>query len=200
MKILVIDIETTGFNHKSDKILEIGIVKLDLKNGCIEPVYNELVCEDGFNFSHSESWIFKNSDLKYEDVLHAKKLDKKNLQTILMAHPVTAWNSDFDFGFLEDRGFFFSKLQCPMKKSTNFFELPGKFGGYKWPSVEEAWNILFPKAKYKEKHRGLDDALHEARIISCLHEQNVLEINEENHDENKYDYQGRNNTSSENKH
>jgi len=34
----------------------------------------------------------------------------------------------------------------------------------KWPKVEEAWEFFFSDVEYKEKHRALDDARHEALI------------------------------------
>ncbi|MCK5609473.1 3'-5' exonuclease [Candidatus Pacearchaeota archaeon] len=178
MKILVIDIETTGFKVERDLIVEVGVVLLDLETGETEPIFHQLVKEDPFCFKHSEAWVFKNSDLRYEDVLNAKTLDIIQLQGLLALHPVVAWNSKFDFSFLEDRGLILSDLPCPMKKSVDFFRLPGKFGGYKWPKVQEAWDQLFPDSDYIEKHRGLDDALHEAKIIHALYLKNVWNIDD----------------------
>ena len=70
-EILVLDIETTGFLNQGGKIVEIGIVKLDLDSGAITPAYNSLIKEDGLNASHTRNgfgWIFQNSDLDFEDV------------------------------------------------------------------------------------------------------------------------------------
>jgi len=179
MKILVIDIETTGFDHVDDCIVEIGMVILDLETGCMTPTFHQLVKEDHLTFSKSESWIFQNSDLKYVDVLHAGKLDINTLQGYFSMFPVTAWNCDFDFGFLESRGLKLNSLPCPMKISSNYFKLPHKNGCglSKWPSVQEAWDSLFT-APYVEKHRGLDDALHEARIIWELHKKGIYKVDE----------------------
>ena len=177
MKILVIDIETTGFRVESDAIVEIGVVLVDLENGSFEPVFDQLIKENNFNPVHETAWIFENSDLKYKDILNAKELDIVKLQNLLNQYPITAWNSKFDFGFLEDRGLVLcSKLPCPMKMSTLFFKLRGKFGGYKWPSVQEAWDKLFPDIPYIEEHRGLDDAKHEAKIIHALYHKKIWKI------------------------
>ena len=40
-KLIVIDIETTGFNHKLDSIIEIGIVELDINTGKIKILFKE---------------------------------------------------------------------------------------------------------------------------------------------------------------
>ena len=41
-KILILDIETTGFLQQNGKIVEIGIVELDLENGQREIIFNEV--------------------------------------------------------------------------------------------------------------------------------------------------------------
>ena len=171
-EIAVVDIETTGFKEKHDCIVEVGIVSLNLETGKIKDVYDELVREAKFSVEHYESWIFKNSNLEFEDVLNADPLDTRKLQRILTDFYATAWNSSFDFGFLKSRGLKLSELPCPMKQSKDYFELPGSHG-YKYASVQEAWNILFPGNDYVEKHRGFDDAAHEAKIIHELRKRGV---------------------------
>ena len=65
-----------------------------------------------------------------------------------------------------------------MSITPNFFNLPypnsNKFG--KWPSAQEAWNILFPDIKKIEKHRGLDDAKMEAKIIFTLIQKGIYKV------------------------
>ena len=46
-KILIIDIETTGFVPEQNFIVEIGIVSLDLDNGNIETLFDKVVRESG---------------------------------------------------------------------------------------------------------------------------------------------------------
>jgi len=31
--------------------------------------------------------------------------------------------------------------------------------------MQEAWDNLFPNTNYREKHRAVDDAIHEAKIV-----------------------------------
>lgn len=168
MKINVADIETTGFS-KDDLIVEIGIAQLCLETGNVTTIYNELVKEESFGEKHRKAWIFQNSDLKFEDVMNAKPLDKERLQYIFDLAPTTAYNKVFDMRFLLSRGFNILELDCPMLIATKVCKLIGKLGKPKWPTVEEAWKHFFPDEQYVEKHRGADDAIHEAKIVHALY-------------------------------
>lgn len=182
-KILIIDIETTGFLNRGGKIVEIGIVELDLTNGVSKIIFNEMCHEKGITKKEVEdSWIIKNSDMTIEDVRTSKRLDKlkPKIQKIFNDYKVgaTAFNNTFDFGFLEDRGFVFpKKLGCPMKISTNICKIPNSRGGFKWPKVQEAYDFFFGQTDYVEKHRGADDALHEAEIVYHLYTTGDFKIN-----------------------
>ncbi len=181
-KILIIDIETTGFINKGGKIVEIGIVELDTENGNRKVVFDKVTHEKGITRNEVEnSWIIKNSDLSVEDVRLSKRLDllKNEIQGIINNYPagVTAYNRSFDFDFLESRGFKFpKKLPCPMILSTNILKLPGKYGDFKWPKVEEAYDYFFSNNNYTEKHRGADDAMHEAEIVFELVKRGIFKI------------------------
>ena len=182
-KITVLDIETSGFLNQGGSIVEIGIVELNLDNGEVKGLFNSLCKEDIFDETHKEGrfgWIFDNSDLKFEDVMNAPAFDsvKKQVQEILDKYPLgcTAFNNSFDFGFLRDRGLRIKGLPCPMKLSTPICKLPGNYGGYKWPKVQEAFDYFFPDNDYTEKHRGMDDAEHEAQIVYELYKMGIFEI------------------------
>lgn len=181
-KILIIDIETTGFLDRGGKIVEVGIVELDTETGNRKIIFDKVTHEKGITRAEVEnSWIISNSDLKVEDVRFSKRLDllKDKIQGIINKYPAgaTAYNRSFDFDFLEDRGFKFpKKLPCPMILSTNVLKLPGNYGDYKWPKVEEAYNYFFTGNKYKEKHRGANDALHEAEIVYELIKRDIFNL------------------------
>jgi DNA polymerase III subunit epsilon len=172
-KIAIIDIETSGFQKQGGLIVEIGIVSLDLETGNIKNEFNSIVKESGFNEKHSKhpyGWVFQNSDLTYNDVLSANSLTSvlPEIQNILdkCSSGATAYNKAFDFGFLRSRGLQIKELDCIMLSATPVVGLPPNFGHNtpKWPNVEEAWEYFFPTVEYKEKHRALDDAKHEALI------------------------------------
>ena len=63
-----------------------------------------------------------------------------------------------------------------MLLSTDICKIPGRYGKNKWPSVEEAFAFFFPDEEYSEKHRGLDDAKHEAKIVYRLYQDGVFKI------------------------
>jgi hypothetical protein len=69
MKLLVVDIETTGFFVNSDAIVEIGIALVDTVTKEIELVFDNVIKHDKFNSNkHKNAWIFQNTTLTVEDV------------------------------------------------------------------------------------------------------------------------------------
>ena len=72
--IIVVDIETTGFSHQNDCIVEIGICELDLNSGEYHELFNKLVRETHFSSQHRNAWIFKNTNLRYEDIKDISRL------------------------------------------------------------------------------------------------------------------------------
>ena len=181
MKILVIDIETTGFINSGGKIVEVGIVSLDLTNGNREIIFSSLVHEHPITLEEvQKSWIVQSGYITVEEIRTSPMLSEKlaEIQAIISAHEhgATAFNRSFDFDFLESRGIKFpKKLPCPMLLSTPICKCPNKNrAGYKWPKVEEAYKFFFPESNYDELHRGADDALHEAEIVYELHKLGLI--------------------------
>jgi len=185
-KILVVDIETTGFLNQGGSIVEIGIVALCLETGQTEIIFDSLLRENILTAKHREEpmgWIFRNSDLTPEAVRDAPSASEvlTKVQHIIDQYPLgcTAYNKQFDFGFLTDRGLIIKELPCPMLLATDICQLPNKHGykNYKWPSVEEAWRHFFPAITYNERHRGADDAKHEALIVYELYKLGIFKLN-----------------------
>ncbi len=174
MDVCVIDIETTGLDPTFDYIVEVGMCKLNLDTGQVTPLLNTLVCEAGFRRDGDpDAWIFQNSDLSYDDVLKAPPWEEVHprIQVILDAYPVTAFNKDFDLGFLQHRGVHpRNVLPCIMKVATPICRIPHpSYAGFKWPKAEEAWDYFFPHHGYVEQHRAYDDCVHEALILQEMH-------------------------------
>ena len=177
-EIVVVDIETSGFQHQGELIVEVGIVSLNLQTGHISNEFSEIVKESGFgekHANHPHGWIFENSDLQYTDVLKATEFMKiiPKIQTIFDKYScgATAFNTQFDFGFLKSRGLRIKELPCIMLSAAAVVGLPPN-PGYrdpKWPKVQEAWDFFFPRSDYIEAHRALDDARHEALIAYELY-------------------------------
>lgn len=181
-EILIIDIETTGFLGQKGKIVEIGIVSLELETGKAEIVFDQVVHETGITKEEVEkSWIVANSDLTVDMIRRSKnlKLYKDEIQKIIDDHSIgaTAFNRNFDFDFMEDRGFVFgTKLPCPMLLSTDVLQLPGNYGKFKWPKVEEAYDYFVGDKGWVEKHRGAADAFDEAKIVHELYMRDIFKI------------------------
>ena len=178
MKILIIDIETTGFSSTKNSIVEIGIVSLDLTNGKIEIVFDRVFREKKTTTEEiTESWIVQSGFINPIEIINAAFLEdyKEEIQEILNKYPLgaTAFNSSFDFRFLDSREFIFpKKLDCPMKVARNVVEALNKNGAIKNPNVEEAYEYFFGRKqlhRYEEIHRGADDAVHEAKIVYELY-------------------------------
>lgn len=175
MKILIIDIETTGFLYQNGRIVEIGIVELCLKSGEKKIIFDKVINPEIEQERICQSWIVRNEYMSIAEILKGVKFDsvKDEIQDIINTYTdgATAYNRSFDFDFLKSYGIKFGiELSCPMKKATGILKLPGKNGfGYKWPNANECYLHFFPNSNYIEKHRGADDALHEAEIIFELH-------------------------------
>lgn len=173
-KVAVIDIETTGTIQESDLILEIGIVELSLLTGETKILFNSLVKEPKFGEEHRDTWIFDNSDLKFENIENAPPFEnlKQKISEIFNQYPITAYNKAFDLGFLKARGINVPKeLPCIMLTAQNILKIPYKYDSsrYKKPNVQESWDFFFPNNEYTEKHRAVDDANHEAKILFELY-------------------------------
>ena len=179
-EIIVLDIETTGLNPNEDFILELGMVKLNLDNGEITTLFNQVFKDPNLRARHHKAWIFENGFMSVEEIRNALPISHyfDEIQNIFDFYQgrITAWNRDFDSAFLVSNGFDLGPAAiCPMKESVDFFKIPGNYG-YKWPKAQEAWDILFSETPKIEKHRGLDDAKMEAAIIYELHKQGVVDI------------------------
>jgi len=192
MKILVVDLETTGFLPKPGKklnqggsIIEIGAVELNTVTGEIKEVFNSLVREPLLSKKHRSAWIFKNSSLTVEEVRNAPKAEVvyPKFQAVLdrYVYGVTAYNIKFDVNFLHSRKLrVHHKLPCIMDAATDVCKIPFPsktvYEKYKFPTVEEAYKFLFPESNYIEAHRGCDDAKHEAKILRELIKRGSYEI------------------------
>lgn len=185
MKILIVDIETTGLNPKNGSIVEVGIVELDLENGNRKIIYDKLCHQKPITLQHVQNcWIVEMGYITVDQIrtsIDFVKI-KAEIQEIINAYPngITAYNKKFDVGFLEAAGIEFPKvLDCPMILSTPLCELPSTYKGhgkFKYPKVEECYDFLFPDNDYTEIHRGGDDALHEAEIVYELYKREIFKV------------------------
>ena len=178
-KIAIIDIETTDLKPDNGLIIEIGIVELDLTTGETKILFDSLIKELHLDDAHRNAWIFNNSDLKFEDIENAPSLNnlKNHIQEIFNRYSLTAYNNSFDFGFMESRGFVIKKdIPDIMAVAKEVCKIMRSRGGYKNPKMQEAWDNLFPNTDYIEKHRAVDDAIHEAEILFEMYKRGEYKI------------------------
>ena len=117
--------------------------------------------------------------MKFEDINNAPHLNhlKCEIQEILNRYSLTAYNTSFDFGFMESRGFIIKKdIPDIMASAKEACKIMYPKGGYKNPKMQEAWDNIFPNTNYTEKHRAVDDAIHEAKILFEMYKRGDYKI------------------------
>jgi DNA polymerase III epsilon subunit-like protein len=65
------------------------------------------------------------------------------------------------------------KTLCTMHATTEWCELPGKWGDYKWPKLGELWSKLFSEP-ISEQHTALADCRTTAKCYWALKEKGVI--------------------------
>lgn len=174
--IYVLDTETTGLNGTAagDKVVEIGVSRVDLDRGKVYPEYGHIVRQK-LTEAQKKAWVFQNTDLTPEEVEHSPY---GLLASIGPLHlygrggiPFTAYNRVFDFGlFLNNPPYRFvprKMAPCIMETCAELYN-----AGY-WFKAQEAYNMLCPDNPAgvpdgKEEHRALSDSVLEGYILLAM--------------------------------
>lgn len=117
--------------------------------------------------------------MKFEEVQNAPSLNqvREEIQEIFDHYSLTAYNTYFDFGFMESRGFVIKKdIPDIMEIAKEACKIVYSKGGYKNPKMQEAWNKIFPNTNYIEAHRAVDDAIHEAEMLFEMYKRGCYKI------------------------
>lgn len=181
MKILILDIETTGLKPEEHAIVEVGMVLIDTDTRQKEIVYDKIVRETVFDpETTKDAWVFEHTSLTHEEAVNGVPFEecREEIQALFNKYPVTAYNKKFDLGFFGHRGFTFTERECLMEKCTKYSDNFDKYGKQRWPKAEAIYNKFFPESNYVEAHRGADDAWHEADIAFKLIDIHIEERNE----------------------
>lgn len=166
----VLDTETTGLGGAllGDKIVEIGIARVDLEHGRVFPEYGKVINQD-LTDEQKQSWVFQNTNLTPEDVKSSPwsiddiVLDLTTYQTGVF----TAYNVSFDFDqYLRYPPYHF----CPKLAPCIMCECADRYNGGRWFRAQEAYDLLCPDNPANvpdgiEQHRALSDAVLEGFIL-----------------------------------
>jgi len=182
--ILVLDIETTGLNgyEKGDKLLSVGIVRLDLKTMKLYPVFYSAVWQY-LDEKDRECWLFRNGHMDPEEVTNSifgKVSAAEIIADIIEDEFVTTYNTAFDLdAFLDpwmDKVASVAKLYyrapCIMKACTQVPEIPRTMheDGTEWPSLSASYNTLCQQRIAQRRtplhqHNALDDAIMAGEVL-----------------------------------
>ena len=197
-KILVADVESTNLHgiKQGDLVLSIGISEVDVVNQTVEPYFDEILGYDTNKWPDDKlnSWIFDNSNLKLEDINKAYN-NNSTLENIankfnkaVDGRWIAFYNRDFDYGrFIKHSPFDIDEkrvLPCLMLASAPACCLPGYYGSWKWPKLEEAVSILLDSEtkdylnKSQDYHNSLFDTEVSGFVMLKLIEEGFYNIME----------------------
>lgn len=177
--ILVLDIETTGLNgcEKGDKILSVGIARLDLKMMKVLPVFYSAVWQY-LDEKDYDCWLFRNGHMDPEEVTNSpfgKVSAAEIIADIIEDEFVTTYNTAFDLDkfldpwmdkvILESK--FYLRAPCIMKACTQVPEIPRTMheDGSCWPSLLSSYAKLCEPKEIRQTHNALDDAMMAGKVL-----------------------------------
>jgi DNA polymerase III subunit epsilon len=150
-KLVFVDIETTGARVTSDRVIEIGIIRVE--NNQVTQTYQTL-----FNpQTRISPYIEVFTGIRQDDLRSAPTFEDKIQEITALLHDCVfiAHNVRFDYGFLKNE---FSRLDmdfspahlCTVKLSRQLFP---QYKKHNLSSLIERFNLACPN-----RHRALDDA------------------------------------------
>jgi len=166
----ILDIETTGLNGllQGDKVLEIGIARVDIEQKKVYAEYGKVINQE-LTDGEKRAWVFEHTDLNPVDVERSPWcLDDVILDLITYANGVfTSYNVEFDFDkFLYQPPFRFRPKMAP----CIMLGCADRYNGGQWFKAQEAYDLLCPDNPAhvpdgNEEHRALSDAVLEGYIL-----------------------------------
>jgi len=177
--VLVLDIETTGLNgyEKGDKVLSVGIVRLDFKAMKLYPVFYSAIYQD-LDEKDRECWLFKNGHMDPEEVTNSpfgEVCAGEIIADIIEDEFVTTYKTAFDLDafldpwmdkvILENNLYF--RAPCIMKACTQVPEIPRRMheDGSCWPSLLSSYAKLCDPKEIRQTHNALDDATMAGEVL-----------------------------------
>ena len=186
---LVFDCETTGLaNHKTpDHTVQPYPVQL----ACILVEDNKIInlasiiIDPGVPIEPGAAKIHKiTTELVQRVGLSLKAATGLFLNFLKKADRVVAHNADFDIIVTEAMiyrtlaDFEMAKYRelsrvCTMRSTTEVCKIPGKFGKYKWPKLDEAYKKLVDPRGFTKAHDALADVMACWKVLQKLEEKEL---------------------------
>ncbi len=147
----IVDIETTGCSASYDRIIEIGILRIE--EGKVVKIFNKLI-----NPQRSVSTTITSiTGINLEDLLGAPTFEDISfeIKELLDGAIFVAHNARFDYGFIKNEfkrlgENFSAKCLCSVRLSRKLFP---KYKSHDLTSIIERFNL-----SCKNRHRAFDDA------------------------------------------
>ena len=166
--IVFVDTETTGLDPMKDRVIEIGVVKIDKDNNITK--YSKLI-NPGFKISKEIRLI---TGIKIKELNTAPYFEEvvEELRDLFKADLFIAHNSKFDYDFLSEEFYkcgieFFIPQVDTIKLAKKFYP---NYLTYTLDSI-----IARLKLTFEKRHRGLDDAL----VLWQLYNKIICDFGEE---------------------
>jgi len=179
LEIYVLDTETTGLDgFPTDHIVDVAVCRVRPYRDTVEPVLSTVVGHDISTWSQNqrEAWIFQNTDLTLEQVAKATPAPfvTAELRSMLENRMTTSFNVGFDF----DKFLFHEPWRlreavhltpCIMLRAMPVCKLPGTYDVYKWPKLQQAYDMLVDgdpaDIGEEQKHRAMEDAVMASHVL-----------------------------------
>ena len=177
--VLILDIETTGLNgyEKGDKVLSVGIARLDPKAMKVHPVFYTAIYQD-LDEKDYDCWLFRNGHMDPEEVTSSpfgEVCAGEIIADIIEGETVTSYNTAFDLdAFLDPwmdetilESKFYFRAPCIMKACTQVPEIPRTMheDGSCWPSLLSSYAKLRDPKEIEQTHNALDDAMMAGEVL-----------------------------------
>lgn len=169
----IVDLETTGLDHyPTDKILEVGAIKINIFTQKIIPMLTEVIRHNTLDPVIKNCWIVEKGAIALKEIENGELLETvlDKLKKFIGISPYTTYNTDFDYlHFLKYFGFK-EPLFCLMQEATEMCRIPSPYfdGEYKWVSLSEAHKKLVGFEKEPQTHRALSDCLVAADVFKAI--------------------------------
>jgi DNA polymerase III epsilon subunit family exonuclease len=172
--LIALDLETTGFNPKKDRIIEVGLVKFE--NGKIIEKFSSLINPH----TKLSSAIKAITNISDEDLNNAPDFDeiRPKIEDFIKDFPIVGHNIHFDINFLNHNGL---NLTNPEYDTLpiSLILLPHQ-PSYSLEILSDKLNL-----EHTNKHRALDDSIASMHLFNYLTEK-IREIDEETGKEIKF--------------